>query len=65
MTTDPITLPEAASLVDAAQRMRAAAIGGVVVLEGNRVCGILTDRDIVVRGIAGGRDPLDHARRHL
>jgi CBS domain-containing protein len=36
MTSDPITLPEAASLVDAAQRMRAAAIGDVVVLDGNQ-----------------------------
>jgi CBS domain-containing protein len=57
MTSDPITLPEAASLVDAAQRMRAAAIGDVVVLDGNQVRGIVTDRDIVVRGIADGRDP--------
>jgi len=57
MTSDPITLPETASLVDAAQRMRAAAIGDVVVLDGTRVCGIVTDRDIVVRGIADGRDP--------
>jgi CBS domain-containing protein len=57
MTSDPITLPETASLVDAAQRMRTAAIGDVVVLDGHQVCGIVTDRDIVVRGIADGRDP--------
>jgi CBS domain-containing protein len=57
MTPDPIALPDTASLVDAAQRMRAAAIGNVVVLDGGKVCGIVTDRDIVVRGIADGRDP--------
>ncbi len=57
MTPDPITLPETASLVDAAQKMREAGIGDVVVLDGGAVCGIITDRDIVVRGIADGRDP--------
>jgi len=57
MTPDPITLPETASLVDAAQKMREAGIGDVVVLDDGAVCGIVTDRDIVVRGIAEGRDP--------
>jgi CBS domain-containing protein len=28
-----------------------------VVLDDGKVCGIVTDRDIVVRGIADGRDP--------
>jgi CBS domain-containing protein len=51
-----ITLLETASLVDAAVTMRDAGIGAVVVLEGETVCGIATDR-IVVRGIADGRDP--------
>ena len=57
MTPDPIALPQTASVFDAAQTMRDASIGGVVVLNGERVCGIVTDRDIVVRGIAAGRDP--------
>ncbi len=57
MTPDPITLPETASLLDAAQKMREAGIGDVVVLDDGAVCGIVTDRDIVVRGIAEGRDP--------
>ena len=57
MTPDPITLPETATLLDAARTMRQAGIGNVVVLHGEAVCGIVTDRDIVVRGIADGRDP--------
>src|SRR4029434_4627437 len=57
MTPDLITLPYTASLVDAAGTMRDVGIGAVVVLEGETVCGIATDRDIVVRGIADGRDP--------
>jgi CBS domain-containing protein len=36
--------------------MRDANIGDVIVLKGSQVCGILTDRDIVVRGVSEGRD---------
>src|SRR5215471_1654384 len=57
MTPDPVTQPQSASLLDAARKMREAGIGNVVVLDGETVCGIVTDRDIVVRGIASGRDP--------
>jgi len=57
MTPDPISLPQNASILDAAQQMRDASIGSVVVLDGQTVCGIVTDRDIVVRGVASRRDP--------
>lgn len=57
MTPDPIALAQTASVFDAAQKMRDASIGNVVVLDGQKVCGIVTDRDIVVRAIAIGRDP--------
>src|SRR5262245_41553107 len=56
MTPDPIALPQTASIFDAAQKMRDASIGNVVVLDGQKVCGIVTDRDIVVRALATGRD---------
>ena len=57
MTPDPVALPETASVVDAARKMREAGIGNVVVLNGDVVSGIVTDRDIVVRTVAEGRDP--------
>jgi CBS domain-containing protein len=57
MTSDPVTLPTSASILDAAQCMRAQDIGDVIVTDGGRMCGILTDRDIVVRAIAQGLDP--------
>ena len=57
MTRDPITLPLSAPLIDAAKTMRDVGIGDVVVVDGDEVLGIVTDRDIVVRGIADGRDP--------
>jgi len=57
MTADPVALPETASVLDAALKMRDANIGNVVVLKSRKVCGIVTDRDIVVRAIATGQDP--------
>jgi CBS domain-containing protein len=47
-----------ASLVEAAQLMRAQDIGGVLVASDNRLIGVLTDRDITTRAVAEGVDPL-------
>src|SRR5918996_5473268 len=57
MTRDPRTLDIGDSLVDAAREMRNGDIGNVIVTDGGRVVGIVTDRDIVVRAIAEGREP--------
>jgi CBS domain-containing protein len=58
MTPDPVTLPLSASLRDAAAAMRDDDIGDVVVVgEDQQVRGIVTDRDIVIRAVAEGRDP--------
>jgi CBS domain-containing protein len=58
MTRDPITVPPSTSLVDAAKTMRDMSIGIVVVVaDGDGLIGIVTDRDIVVRGLADGCDP--------
>jgi CBS domain-containing protein len=57
MTADPVSLPTSASLVDAARAMRESDIGDVIVLDDDaKVCGIVTDRDIVVRALADGRE---------
>jgi CBS domain-containing protein len=57
MTADPHTVKADATLEDAAREMKADDIGAVIVEDGGEVSGILTDRDIVVRAIAEGRDP--------
>src|SRR5438105_3547088 len=57
MTPNPITLAEPATLVSAAQAMREADIGALVVMRDNEMRGIVTDRDIVVRAVADGKDP--------
>jgi CBS domain-containing protein len=57
MTPHPVTLPSSASLSDAARVMRDSDIGTVVVHDGKGLCGIVTDRDMVIRAIAEGKDP--------
>jgi CBS domain-containing protein len=57
MTPNPITLPATATAVDAAKAMREDDVGDVIVLEDGRILGIVTDRDLVVRGLGVGRNP--------
>jgi CBS domain-containing protein len=57
MTKQPKVLESDSPVMDAARMMRDSDIGDVIVIEGGSVCGIVTDRDIVVRGIASGKDP--------
>lgn len=56
MTTKPASLPASATVADAAHQMRELDIGDVLVEQEGRLAGIVTDRDIVVRAIAEGRD---------
>ena len=57
MTPAPLTLRATASLRAAAEIMRDSQIGAVLIVdEADRLVGIITDRDLVVRGIAGGFD---------
>ena len=57
MTADPQTVSSDATLEEAAREMQSDDIGAVLVTDNGDVAGILTDRDIVVRAIAEGRDP--------
>ena len=57
MYANPIAMSSTSTVAEAARRMREADIGDVIVLEDDQLCGIVTDRDIVVRAIAEGRDP--------
>ena len=56
MTTDLVTCPSSAPVKDAAGYMRDRDIGDVLVVDNGSVCGIVTDRDIVVRCVAEGGD---------
>jgi CBS domain-containing protein len=58
MSRNVTTLPESASLRDAAHVMRDDDIGGIVITKHDgTVTGFVTDRDLVVRGLASDRDP--------
>lgn len=48
----PVTIPADASLADAAALMDGEVVGAVVVVDDDRPVGIVTDRDIVLRGVA-------------
>jgi CBS domain-containing protein len=57
MTPNPVTVDADAPIMRAAEAMRQNDIGDVVVRKNGKLCGILTDRDIVVRALAEGKDP--------
>jgi CBS domain-containing protein len=42
---------------DAAQKMKGYDVGFLPVVEGNKLAGTLTDRDIAIRVVADGKDP--------
>ncbi|MFI6144857.1 CBS domain-containing protein [Streptomyces sp. NPDC051109] len=65
MTEKPVTVDGLTSLAEAARVMRDADIGDVLVLEGGRLRGILTDRDLVIRAMAEGRDPAETTVRAI
>ena len=56
MTTNLVTCSSSAPVKDAAGYMRDRDIGDVLVVDDGSVCGIVTDRDIVVRCVAEGGD---------
>ena len=52
-----VTLPPSATVLDAARLMNERSIGAVLVMDGDRLAGIFTERDILRRVVAEGRDP--------
>jgi CBS domain-containing protein len=52
MTKAPVTLPIDATIYEAAVVMDRHAVGAVVVVDGDRPVGVVTDRDLVVRALA-------------
>ena len=55
MTTNLVTCPSTSTIADAARLMRDRNIGDVLVLrDGDKLAGIVTDRDLVVRCLAEG-----------
>lgn len=57
MTTDVRTISPNATIKDVANIMNTVDVGSVPVVDNNKLVGIVTDRDIVLRSVAKGQDP--------
>lgn len=57
MTRNPQTISSQATIAEAAKLMRDLDIGFLPAIEDDRPLGVVTDRDIVVRGTAEGKGP--------
>lgn len=59
MTESPKTVTADASASEAAQVMKTSDVGVVPVVEGGEPVGLITDRDLVIRVLAEGKDPVE------
>src|ERR1700750_945932 len=57
MSAPPVCMAPGESVSAAAMAMKRHGIGTVLVQTGGRLSGLITDRDITVRGLAENRDP--------
>ena len=57
MVSDVVAIEPGTSVVDAAKRMIQEEKGPLPVVEGDRIHAMVTDRDIIARVVAEGRDP--------
>ncbi len=57
MTPDPVGVYFDQTIEETARIMRDAQIGAVLVVNGESLTGVVTDRDLVIRGIAEGLGP--------
>ena len=57
MSQRPRAVSPDTSVLEVAEVMDQEDVGSVPVLEGDRLAGIVTDRDIAVRAVAKGKDP--------
>ncbi|HIZ55287.1 MAG TPA: CBS domain-containing protein [Firmicutes bacterium] len=59
MTSHVVTVKEDATVTEAAKLMQRYDIGVIPVVNGTTVSGMVTDRDIVLRCVAGGKSPAE------
>ena len=57
MTSNPCTIDAEKPVAYAAKMMRDEDVGLAPIVEGDKLVGMLTDRDIAIRVVAEGRDP--------
>jgi CBS domain-containing protein len=59
LRTAPVTVPPECTIEEAARLMGDHGVGSLLVVTGDRLTGIVTDRDLSVRGIGAGRSTSD------
>jgi CBS domain-containing protein len=57
MTSNPTTVTGDQTVIDAAKIMKAEDAGVVPIVDGDRLIGVITDRDITITVVAEGKDP--------
>ena len=57
MQTEMVTARPEEKLIDVAQRMRDNRVGAVLVVDGERLEGLFSERDLLTRVVAEGKDP--------
>ena len=65
MTSNPCTIDAEKPVAYAAKMMKQENVGIAPIVEGDRLVGTLTDRDIVLRVVAEGRDPQSTTAREV
>jgi CBS domain-containing protein len=65
MTTDVEVIRPETCVSQAAEKMRSLDVGALPVCEGQRLVGMVTDRNITIRATAYGHDPQHDARAPL
>ena len=64
MNHEVVTAPRDASVQAVAELMRDRGVGSVVILDGERACAVITDRDVAIALGANGAKPSDEVDRH-
>ena len=65
MTSNPTSVEANSPVIDAARIMKQEDVGIVPVVEGDRLAGTVTDRDIALRVVAEGKDPQSTSVREI
>jgi CBS domain-containing protein len=64
MTDTVVTAPRDASMQSVAELMRDREVGAVVIVDGDRPCAVITDRDVAIALGANGVKPADEVDSH-
>ena len=57
MTSNPTTIESSGTVTEAAQKMRDEDAGIIPIVDGDRLVGTITDRDVAIRVVAEGKNP--------